>query len=77
MTIKITFQYEKNQDKLDPKILVNVYVPAFLCLKLFVYSFLGRPQLLWHTLSPAEIESLLSFILDWRLVRKRKNKRKV
>lgn len=76
-TSKLCVQYNKSTDKAEPSIQISLYTSTYTYFKLFLYSLIGRPILLWHVLTDAETEALARLTFRWRIVKKLKESRKV
>lgn len=66
---RFQMEYVKSTESTDPKIRVSVHLPALLLLKLLLFSMIGQPKVLWHTLSESEVELLSKHVVRWRLVK--------
>ena len=71
MTTQSSFksEYVKSTESENSKIRVSFRFPTLMLLKLLLFSLLGQPQVVWHTLTDFEIELLSRYIVKWRLVK--------
>lgn len=70
MTTKLSLQYLRSTATTNPEVQLSIYVSTYTYFKMFFFSLIGRPQLLWHTLSDAEVDAISKMLVRWRVVKK-------
>lgn len=69
-TSKLSIHYERGAANKDSKIVVGIYTSPLVHLKMFILALIGRPQILWHSMSDNDIEGMANTIVRWRIVKK-------
>lgn len=69
-TSKLSVHYERGSASKESKVLIGIYTSPLVHLKMFFLALIGKPQILWHSMTDNDVEGMANTIVRWRIVRK-------